>query len=799
MQELAPEQLFAGYVIQRVLGRGGMGVVYLARHPRLPRLTALKLLNRDIFDESIQARFMREADNVSQLEHPNIVGVYDQGRENGQLWISMQYVAGGDAAELARAGTVPAERAVRIVAEAGKGLDYAHSHGVLHRDVKPANILLATALPGHDERVLLADFGIAKSLADTRGLTSTGTVLASLPYAAPEQFDNTVEADERADVYSLGCTLFQLLTGVLPYRGTTPMQLLHGHLSAPIPSARQVAYELGARELPAGLDHVIATALAKDRDRRYQTCGELAYAAQAAVADYGRRMGATGYRPAIDANNLPPDPRPTTTSATTRPSANPATGTQTRATPHPQPNPTGAPSTQTSATPVRPTTNPGARVQPTAHPATPIPSTSDPAIPVHPGTNPGTSIPAGTNPARSTWPDTDPDRTRPMHDTGRTQIPSGTTPMTDPRAQQHFIPQPYRPETPAPVADPHRGSARRPLLAGLGVLAVLLMVAAAVLFIPRDHGSASDTPNSAIAPTSTTPTTPVTRISATVSVGKTPTAVVLDAATKTVYVTNSDLNSVTAIDTESHTVTAVIQVGKTPVGLALDADAHTLYTADIGSHSVSAIDTKTHAVVTIPVGKTTARVVVDDVAHIVYAVNPDDNQVTVIDGGTKRVVATIAMPAYPWGMAVDPAAHRLYVAAINAGQVVVVDTDSRQVIAKVDTAPAPGRIAVDPTTQSAYVTHEKSDLVSMIDLTTHQMIRIPVGAKPIGITVDPTIHTVYATNIDDGTISVIDTRNCTVINTIEAGSGISAVAIDPETHTLYATNESDSTLLILEA
>ncbi|MGK8463682.1 serine/threonine-protein kinase [Nocardia cyriacigeorgica] len=167
---MQPGSVFAGYQIERRLGRGGMGSVYLAKHPRLPRRTALKLLNPDLFDDKeTRARFEREADLAAQLDHPNIVTVYDRGAEDGQLWISMQYIDGVDAASL-DPNTLPVLRAVQIIADTAQALDFAHSMGVLHRDVKPANILLSTAHTG-PERVYLTDFGIARLRDDGGHLT----------------------------------------------------------------------------------------------------------------------------------------------------------------------------------------------------------------------------------------------------------------------------------------------------------------------------------------------------------------------------------------------------------------------------------------------------------------------------------------------------------------------------------------------------------------------------------------------------------------------------------------------------
>ncbi|WP_280439759.1 protein kinase domain-containing protein [Nocardia cyriacigeorgica] len=229
-------------------------------------------------DESLRARFELEADHAARLEHPNIVAVYDRGHVADRLWISMQHVPGTTAAELVRTGPVRPERALHIVSEIGRALDYAHHCGVLHRDVKPANILLGPPpSPDEPERVLLADFGIAKALDEAIGLTRTGMFVASLEYAAPEQFGNSV-IDDRCDIYALGCTFYALLIGRPPYSGRSLAQLVqaHSHGTIPRPSRERPG-------LPARLDPVVARALAKTPEDRYPSCRAFVTAAAEAL------------------------------------------------------------------------------------------------------------------------------------------------------------------------------------------------------------------------------------------------------------------------------------------------------------------------------------------------------------------------------------------------------------------------------------------------------------------------------------------------------------------------------------
>ncbi|MET8873114.1 protein kinase [Nocardia sp. NPDC004604] len=270
-------EVFAGFTVERLLGQGGMGSVYLARHPRLGKQTALKLLNRELFaDAEVRARFEREADLAAHLDHPNIVAVYDRGSEDNQLWISMQYIDGVDAATVDPM-TLPPERAVQIIEGVAAALDYAHGMGVLHRDVKPANFLLARSSGGQGERVFLTDFGIARLREDSTHLTQTGMFSATLSYASPEQMTGA-KLDNRTDQYSLACALYWLFTGMAPFDAPDPNDIIRGHLqhlAAPLATRRQ--------GLNPALDGVLAKAMSKRPEHRYATCVEFAAAARKAL------------------------------------------------------------------------------------------------------------------------------------------------------------------------------------------------------------------------------------------------------------------------------------------------------------------------------------------------------------------------------------------------------------------------------------------------------------------------------------------------------------------------------------
>ncbi|OBJ03346.1 hypothetical protein A5660_20595 [Mycobacterium alsense] len=269
---MEPGQVFAGYTILRVLGSGGMGRVYLAAHPRLPREEALKVLPADVTaDPQFRERFEREAELAAGLSHPHIVGIHDRGEDEGRFWISMEYVPGTDVARLLRErfrGGLPVAEAMAIVTAVASALDYAHHRAVLHRDVKPSNILV-TEPDAQPRRVYLADFGVARRVDDGGGPTSAAMAVGTAAYAAPEQL-MAGRVDGRADQYALACTAFHLLAGVPPYRGESLAVVIGQHVSAPPPSIGAHRPELAA------LDPVFATAMAKEPAGRFDSCGEFA-------------------------------------------------------------------------------------------------------------------------------------------------------------------------------------------------------------------------------------------------------------------------------------------------------------------------------------------------------------------------------------------------------------------------------------------------------------------------------------------------------------------------------------------
>ena len=276
----------AGYRIESLLGRGGMSVVYLAEDLRLKRKVALKLLAANLAgDESFRDRFLRESELAASIDHPNIVPIYEAGRTGDLLFIAMRYVEGSDLKERLARGRLDPGDAAGVLAQVASALDAAHARGLVHRDVKPSNVLLDTgARPDGSDHVYLADFGLTKRVSEKSGMGEDGHLMGTIDYVAPEQIAGD-EIDGRADVYSLGCVFYECLVGQPPFRRDSDIAAVFAHLEAepPVPSAERP-------ELPVALDGVIARALAKEPGERYPSCREFARAGLAVAVDEASRL-----------------------------------------------------------------------------------------------------------------------------------------------------------------------------------------------------------------------------------------------------------------------------------------------------------------------------------------------------------------------------------------------------------------------------------------------------------------------------------------------------------------------------
>jgi serine/threonine protein kinase len=302
----------AGYRIEARIGRGGMGEVYRAVQLSLGRRVALKVLAPELAaDDAFRRRFLRESRIAAGIDHPNIIPIYEAGEDGGLLYITMRYVEGSDLARLLeREGRLEPGRAMAVMGQVAGALDAAHARGLVHRDVKPANILLAEPAAGGGH-CYLCDFGLIKQVGAEQmfsALTATDQFVGTIPYVAPEQIEGR-DVDGRTDVYSLGCVLFQCLTGAVPFDGATDVEVVFAHLREPPPRV-----SAAVPSLPTGVDAVIARALAKAKEDRYPTCSAL-------VAALNERLPTVTQRPPVPADDatrsmvLPPAPVPAPSAA----------------------------------------------------------------------------------------------------------------------------------------------------------------------------------------------------------------------------------------------------------------------------------------------------------------------------------------------------------------------------------------------------------------------------------------------------------------------------------------------------
>jgi serine/threonine protein kinase len=276
----------AGYRLEERIGHGGMAVVFRARDEQLGRLVALKILAPALAgDAEFQRRFISESRAAAAIDDPHIVPVFAAGEADGMLFIAMRYVAGGDAQSmLNREGPLPPGRVAAIISPVASALDAAHRAGLVHRDVKPSNMLM-DVLPGRPDHVYLSDFGVSKVVASTSRMTTAGTIIGTLGYMSPEQIRGT-PVDGRADQYALACSAFELLTGTLPFQRDEPTAEMYAHLSEPPP-------KLTSRlpGLPPAVDGVLTRALAKAPGDRYPSCGQFADALRDAIGIQPYRSG----------------------------------------------------------------------------------------------------------------------------------------------------------------------------------------------------------------------------------------------------------------------------------------------------------------------------------------------------------------------------------------------------------------------------------------------------------------------------------------------------------------------------
>jgi serine/threonine protein kinase, bacterial len=596
---------FGPYQLKRLLGAGGMGEVYEAEDTVRKRLVALKLLSPTMSrDPVFRARMKREAYTAGRLTEPHVVPIHDYGEIDGQLYVDMRLINGHDLhAVLARDGAMPAPKAVAIVRQIAEALDAAHESEVIHRDVKPGNILVTDS-----DFAYLVDFGLARAASDV-GLT-TGT-LGTWGYMAPERF-TTDEVTSRADVYALACVLYECLTGSPPYRIDSIEAAYMAHQHQPIPRPSQAR-----PTIPVVFDRIIAKGMAKNPVDRYASAGDLGRAAHNALTATDQTQAD---RIVAHSESTMTPPHPAEPPATRHDSPTHVTARRQR-------DVVTAARIRVGARPFGVAVNPGTvYVTKASDNSVSVINTKSRAViatiavgelPWWLAVDPNTGQVYATNHGEDTVSVIDMN-TREVTAT----IHVGREPAAvalNPKTRTAYVTN--HGENTVSVIDMDT----RRVTATIGVGAK-----------PRGIAVCPDTDAVYVAHIGTNAVSvidPDTRkVTATIGVGARPVAVAVDPEACAVFVTNSRDDTVSVIDTGTHTVTATINVGKEPVGVAVDPRTRSVYVTNLGDNTVSVIDADTRTVIaTVGVGTKPNAVAVDPGTGAAYTANRGDNTVSVIE------------------------------------------------------------------------------------------------------------------------------------------------------------------------
>ncbi|MFH5209971.1 serine/threonine-protein kinase [Antrihabitans sp. NCIMB 15449] len=714
------ETPFGRYRLRELIGEGGMGQVYEAYDTMTDRIVALKVLPQQMAaDKEFRERFRREAHAAAGLRDPHVVPIHDFGEIDGRLFLDMRLIEGTDVGAMLRAsGPMPPRFAVSVIDQVGSALDAAHAEGLVHRDVKPSNMLVTPK-----NFVYLIDFGIARSVGDTN-LTSTGIAIGTMTYMAPERF-TTGQADARADVYALACVLHECLTASRPYPGKSLEQQVAGHLNTPPPKPSALR-----SSVPTAFDEVVARGMAKNPNDRYDTAGELAAAAYQALR-------------AVPGPRLPTPPPPPPEEPTIDFSE-----TRANATRHEQPQPTRRETSRQAPPPtmaVNPRTAETSIAPAVAPPPAPPPRRQNGPPPVPPLSRPPT-----------------PSRPQPQAPKSRRWIfvaaivgilavagafAAWQLAGSDDKSKESTASSSAGETTEPEVAIANGPAASIATTIPVGTTPVAVVIEANLRKLYA--ANADDSSISVIDVDSGAVTTSI-------DVGTTPVGLAVDSDTQTLYVANIGDGTLSVIDASTDSVTATIDIGKAIARIAVDPGTSSLFASNPDDGTVIVVDTSTREVVdTITVGAFPWGVTSDPSSQTVYVANSRDNTVSVIDSSTRAVRATIPVTDKPARIGIDPASQTAYVTHEDANVVSVLDTSSDTVVATVAVGAFPVGVVADTDLAVVYVSNINDNTISVIDTTSRSVVNTITAADgPSGMAVDPITHVLYAGNEYDGTVSV---------------------------------------------
>ena len=737
---------FGPYLIEAQLGRGGMGDVYRARDTRRERLVALKLLPDALADDAeYLSRFRREQHVAARLREPHVIPIHDFGEIDGRLYIDMRLVDGRNVGELLQLnGQFPPATAVHIVGQVAEALAAAHAEGLVHRDVKPSNVLVTPR-----DFVYVVDFGIARSVGATRtSLTMTGATVGTLDYMAPERFTN-IPIDGRADVYSLACLLHECLTGSRPFRGEDLASIVHAHLYGEPPRASRIS-----PGVPPELDAVVSRGMAKRPEDRYQTALDLATAAREALD-----TTAPAYRggvPTVRASTrlVPEEADP--------PRQQPGVRPITAAMPMPVSD-WGIPSTDGSHR----------SVDRLPSPVPPPPRSPGPGISRPEGGSPG-APPAG--PPVAVHPDTG---------------PPGPLGPRGSRSRRWLA-----------------LAAALVLLVGAGLVYTFLLRdggdgnggRAAATGTSTSQPPATPTPSVDVAAS-----VPIPVAGALIDVGESPGYIQVAPNGRYAYIANRDAGVVSVLDTTLNQVTATIRIEAGPPRfITFSPDGRqayvTVYNDEKTINAVVFLDTATNDVEkTVPVGIRPFAPATTPDGKLLYVPSHDEGRVDVVDTVTGEIVGNVPTPPNPHWVVFSADGRFFYTADHESAVVTVFDAATNELVATVPTGRAPHSLAISPDGSRLSVVNYDSNTLTVIDTATNTALQtIDIGLRPQDVTYAPDGAHLYVACVDGNTISVVDTATGTVTARIPTGNSPTSISVMPDGQRAYVTNLDDGTVRILD-
>jgi YVTN family beta-propeller protein len=780
------------YRIESYLDRGGMASVYEATDLRLNRHVALKVLGQELSEgPDFRERFMRESLFAASLDHPNIVPIYDAGEADGLLYIAMRFVRGHNLAEeLKERGPLEPDNALAILRPVADALDAAHTAGLVHRDVKPANILLTTP-SGRDgyQHVYLTDFGLTKRTSALTKLTATGHFIGTMAYISPEQIRGE-PVDSLTDLYALGCVAYECLTGVPPFVRDDQAALLWAHLND-----QPAALSAHRPALQAG-DSVVARALAKRPQDRFQTCDQFIEILTEVLLNGRHRMSSL---PTAE-SALPvfePDPRvvegvdqPVTGRSTAEDlsAANSATQAldQQKGLP-----PTGEPDQP-------PTAGPAERTGPAGPGGPPV---ETPGVePAGPGGGTPSSPPGGPTDGFSGG-----------HPSGPPRGPAGGG-QGGPAGGGPGGPADGRSRTGG--SGPRRRNRKTRWFVIAAVIVVMTTITS--IFVIRSvsnrssvtasltDGALTSSAASSSAPLSPSSSARPPDIStlgspSTVAEPATPAPAVPEAAAPTASIAPAAAVAIPTIDG------LPIPVGPTPGFVTLTPNGRLAYIANRDAGYVTVLDTTVNKVIAqihVPAGPPQYIAFTPDGNHAYVSVYNQDktiNLVAVLDTRTTKLDLTIPVEQKPYALAVTPDQRFVYVPSHDAGAIDVIDVATNTVVQKVPVLPNPHWVTFTGDGKLAYIADHESNVLTVLDVATNtQLQTIPVGTSPHSVAISPDGKQVAVVCFTSNDIYFIDSATNQVIGSTPIGTNPQDVTYSPDGHYLYTANVADNTVSVID-